>query len=413
MAARLTDSHARNAKPKDKAYKLTDGNGLLLLVKPNGKKHWRYRYELDGKENMLAVGDYPQLGLKQAREVRDWARNLVKQGRHPSQQRRADKFAEMESASNTFAAIAREWIGQNEGRWTPYYAKQVRTVLGNDVFPNIGKLPIQDVKPAYIFKLLKKVTERDAPTVALLIRQVCSSIFRYAVATLRAEYDPCASLKGAIARKPVRHKTALAKEEIAGLLANVDQSSGTPWVRISIKLLLMTFVRPGELRRAEWSEFDLTKAEWRIPAEHMKKREPHIVPLSRQALNLLHELRAISQDRPQLFPNRRDPKRVMSQTTMNRYLERIGYKGKFSAHGFRATASTLLNEMGYRPDVIEKQLAHRERNQVRASYNHASYMDERKAMMQQWADFVEAQRNGGGDVVPIRRAKARHASPAI
>ncbi len=410
MAARLTDSHARNAKAKEKPYKLTDGNGLLLLVKPNGKKHWRYRYELYGKENMFAVGDYPQLGLKQARGIRDWARRLVEQGKHPAQQRRADNLAGMEAASNTLETIAREWIGQSERRWTPYYLGQVRTILEGDVFPFIGKLPIQDVKPAHVFKILKKVVDRDAPTVALLIRQVCSSIFRYAVATLRAEYDPCASLKGAIARKPVRHKTALTKDEIAELQKKVDASNGTPWVRISIKLLLLTFVRPGELRRAEWSEFDLVKAEWRIPAEHMKKREPHIVPLSRQALSLLHELREICQRRPQLFPNIRDPKRTMSQTTMNRYLERLGYKGKFSAHGFRATASTLLNEMGYRPDVIEKQLAHRERNQVRASYNHASYMEERKAMMQQWADFVEAQRAGGGDIVPIQHAKTRRAT---
>lgn len=402
MAARLTDSHARNAKPKDKPYKLTDGNGLLLLVKPNGKKQWRYRYEIRGKENMFAVGDYPQLGLKQARELRDWARKLVKQGKHPSQQRRADRFVEVEASSNTFAAVAREWIGKHEGKWSPYYLNQVRTILANDVFPIIGKLPLQDVKPAHVFKLLKNVADRGAPTVALLIRQVCSAVFRYAVVTLRAEYDPCASLKGAVARKPVRHKAALTKEEIGGLLENVDLSNGTPWVRISIKLLLMTFVRPGELRRAEWSEIDIGKAEWRIPAEHMKKREPHVVPLSRQALNLLHELQSISQDRPQLFPNRRDPKRVMSQTTMNRYLERIGYKGKFSAHGFRATASTLLNEMGYRPDVIEKQLAHRERNQVRASYNHASYMEERRAMMQEWADFVDAQRDGKSKVVALR-----------
>ena len=390
MAARLTDSHARNAKPKDKPYKLTDGNGLLLLVNPNGQKLWRYRYKILGKENMFAIGSYPQLGLKQARDARDWARTLVKQGKHPSQQRRADTFAQVEDASNTFQALANEWIEQNKARWTPYYLKQVRTILGNDVYPSIGKLPIRDVKPVHMLKIIKQVADRDAHTIALLIRQCCSAVFRYAVATLRAEYDPCASLKGAVTRQPIRHKTALTSEEIAELTDKLEQDKGTPWVRIAIKLLLLTFVRPGELRQALWSEFDLEKGEWRIPADRMKMREAHIVPLSQQAKELLTELQELSQNRPQLFPNTRDPKRTMSPTTMNRYLERIGYSGKFSAHGFRATASTLLNEMGYRPDVIERQLAHSERNKVRASYNHAAYLSERREMMQKWADHVDA-----------------------
>lgn len=405
MAARLTDSHARNARPKDKSYKLTDGNGLLLLVHPNGQKFWRYRYKLFGKENMYAIGSYPQLGLRQAREARDWARGLVKQGRHPAHQRQADKFAGVEAAANTFTAIANEWIEQKKDGWTPYYLKQVRTVLGNDVFPYIGKMPIQDIKPVHILKIIRQVADRDAKTVALLIRQWCSQVFCYAVATLRAEFDPCASLKGAVTRQKVQHKRALTPSEIVELKEKLDQDRGTPSVRLSIKLLLLTFVRPGELRQAMWAEFDLENDEWRIPAGRMKMRETHIVPLSKQAKALLLELKSISQERPQLFPNIRDPRRCMSMTTMNRYLERIGYAGKFSAHGFRATASTLLNEMGYRPDVIERQLAHRERNRVRASYNHATYMQERKAMMQEWADYVEVQRSG--NVVPIRASVMR------
>lgn len=390
MAARLTDSHARNAKPKDKAYKLTDGNGLMLLVQPNGQKFWRYRYKLLGRENMYAIGSYPQLTLRQAREARDSARDLVKQGRNPARQRQADKLAGMESAANTFAAIANEWIDQKKDGWTPYYLKQVRTVLGGDVFPFVGGLPIQDIKSAHILQIIRKVADRDAKTVAILIRQWCSQIFCYAISTLRAEYDPCASLKGAVSRPKVQHKRALAPSEIAELRDKLAEDHGTGPVRLSVKLLMLTFVRPGELRQALWSEFDLAKGEWRIPASRMKMREPHTVPLSRQAVALLCELKSSSSSRAQLFPNIRDPQRCMSMTTMNRYLERIGYGGKFSAHGFRATASTLLNEMGYRTEAIERQLAHRERNQVRASYNHASYLSERTEMMQHWANYVEA-----------------------
>lgn len=405
MAARLTDAHARNAKPKAKPYKLTDGSGLFLQIWPNGQKHWRYRFRILGNESTFAIGPYPQLTLKQARESRDWARALVKVGKNPAHQRRAANFVGVQAAANTFEAIADEWIQHNKNRWTPYYLKQVTTILGNDAYPYFGKLPIRDVSSALVLKAIQKVMHRDANTVAILLRQFCSAVFRFAVSTLRADYDPCAALKGAIIRQPVQHKTALSGEQIAEFCRRLDEGKGTPLVRVSLKLLLLTFVRPGELRQAYWSEFDLEKSEWRVPAERMKMREPHIVPLSHQTVRLLEELKALDLRRAQLFPNVRDPKRPMSNTTMNRYLERLGYKGMFSAHGFRATASTLLNEMGYRPDVIEKQLAHRERNQIRASYNHATYLPERRQMMQQWADFLDAQTQRSGVIVPLRSRK--------
>ncbi|MBY4596701.1 tyrosine-type recombinase/integrase [bacterium BD-1] len=406
MPARLTDTAVRNAKPREKAYKLTDGGSLFLLVTPTGSKLWRYRYRLAGAENLFAVGEYPAMGVQQAREARDAARRLVKEGIHPAQHRRASRLVTATEAANTFEAVAREWIEQNRAHWSAYYARQVETVLTGDVFPEIGGLPIRAVTSAQVLAILKEIEKRGAPSIALLVRQWVSAIYRYAVATLRADVDPASALRGAVRKPKTQHKRPLTKKELALFLAKLEESQSGLQVSTALHLLLLTFVRPGEVRGARWKEFDLDAAEWRIPAERMKMREPHIVPLSRQAVRLLRTLREETGNRPQLFPNARDPKRDMSPTTLNRALERMGYAGHFSAHGFRATASTLLNEMGYRPDVIERQLAHRERNRVRASYNQASYMAERKKMMQDWANFLDALERGD-NVTPIRSKKAK------
>lgn len=406
MPARLTDTAVRNAKPREKAYKLTDGGSLFLLVTPTGSKLWRYRYRLAGAENLFAVGEYPAMGVQQAREARDAARRLVKEGIHPAQHRRASRLVAATEAANTFEAVAREWIEQNRAHWSAYYARQVETVLAGDVFPEIGGLPIRAVTSAQVLAILKEIEKRGAPSIALLIRQWVSAIYRYAVATLRADVDPASALRGAVRKPKTQHKRPLTRKELALFLAKLKESQSGPQVSTALHLLLLTFVRPGEVRGARWKEFDLDAAEWRIPAERMKMREPHIVPLSRQAVRLLQKLREETGNRPQLFPNARDPKRDMSPTTLNRALERMGYAGQFSAHGFRATASTLLNEMGYRADVIERQLAHRERNRVRASYNQASYMAERKKMMQDWAAFLDALERGD-NVTPIRSKKSK------
>jgi integrase len=402
MANRLTDAHARNAKPRARPYKLPDGGGLHLLITPTGSKLWRFRYRLGTVENMFAVGEYPLLGLHQAREARDAARRLVKEGIHPAQDRATRRSVALSVRANTFDSIAHEWIDEHRLDWSSYYLNQVETILDDDVYPTIGHLPIKTVTAHQLLAIVKRVAKRGAPTVAILIRQWCSAIFRYATATLRADTDPAAALKGAITRPKVKHKHALSVKEIGLLLRRLEGAGGTEEVRTALKLLLLTFVRPGELRGARWSEFDLDAAEWCIPAERMKMREPHTVPLSSQAVELLYRLQGIGSQRPHVFPNMRDPKRIMSPTTLNRFLERIGYAGQFSAHGCRATASTVLNEMSYRPEVIERQLAHRERNSVRASYNHASYMPERRKMMQEWADFVDAQRSAPDNVIPIR-----------
>ena len=388
----LTDAKIRNTKPGPKPAKLADGGGLYLEVRPTGSKLWRFRYRIAGKENVFAIGEYPSIGLAEARAEHGKARALVKQGIHPSHNRQAERLSSQVANANTFEAVAREWISKKSPRWTAYYLRQVTRFLESDVFPHIGKLPIRTVTSAHLLEVIRRIEARGAETVALLVRQWSSAIFRYAVATLRADGDPAGALKGAIHRPKVEHHKPLSRKQIVDFKDAVGKYGGYRTTVIALQLMLLTFVRTVELRKAEWSEFDLEHAEWRIPAERMKMREPHIVPLSKQAVDLLRELQTYTGGRGFLFPNYRSPKECMTATTLNRALERMGFNGKdsigFSAHGFRATASTLLNEMGYRPDVIERQLAHAERDKVRASYNHAEYMGERTAMMQEWADFL-------------------------
>jgi len=388
MVARLTDAHARHAKPKPKAYKLADGNGLHLLVHPNGSKYWRYRYRINDTENVFAIGKYPETSLQQAREARDAARRLVKAATHPAHARKHSQAVATTSAANTFKAVADDWIEKNKSHWTPYYLKQVETMLGNDAFPAIGSMPIKSITSHQVLTIVQTIADRGATTVATLVRQWCSAVFRFGVSTLRCESDPAEAVKGAVKRRKVQHKQALPTKDLVELAGQLATSEATP-ARIALCLLMLTFVRPGELRGARWEEIDWVAKEWRIPATRMKMGEEHIVPLSTQALDLLRQLQNTSRkNQPSLFPNIRDSDAVMSPTTLNRVLERMGWGGRFSAHGFRATASTLLNELGYKPDVIERQLAHRERNKVRASYNHATYMPERRLMMQEWANYV-------------------------
>jgi integrase len=428
VAAKITtDNHIRNAKPGAEPYKRLVGKGLYLEIRPNGAKLWRYRYRIGGKENMFALGEYPSgpipraetprqaairraagtYTLAEAVTAREEARALVKQGLHPAHQRQAQKAAQIAMNANTFEAVAAEWIGKNQVKWSGYYLHQVQSFLRADVFPKIGATPIRNVTAAQLLKILEAVHKR-APTVALLLRQWCSAIFRYGVATLRADGDPVSALRGAFHRPRTVHKTPLTRADIPTFFAALDAYGGYEQTKCALRLAMLTFVRPGELRKGEWMEFDLDRAEWRIPAERMKMRESHIVPLSVQAVTVLRELQRLTGGQRFLFPNQRRPNEHMSMTTLNRALERMKFNGTegrdFSAHGFRATASTMLNELGFRPDVIERQLAHKERNQVRSSYNRAEYLPERRQMMQAWADQVDAMARGLENVVPLRRA---------
>lgn len=390
----LTDVKARTAKPEAKPYKLGDSGGLYLLVATSGSKLWRWKYRLEGKENVLALGDYPSTSIADARRARDEAKLLVKRGIHPTHHKREAKVRQAAERANTLEAVAKEWIEKKKPRWTPYYLKQVESFLGADVFPYVGALPIRTVTAAQLLDIIQRIEGRGAATVAILVRQWLSAIFRYAVATLRADADPAAALRGAITRPRVRHHKPLSKLDLVTLERSLTSYRGRRETVIAIRLLMLTFVRPGELRAAQWDEFDLENAIWRIPASRMKMREGHLVPLSRQALGLLEELKCITGGKGWLFQNIRQPKSCMTITTMNRALERMRFNGKdtigFSSHGFRATASTMLNELGYRSDVIERQLAHKERDKVRASYNQAEYLVERTTMMQDWADLIDS-----------------------
>ena len=424
----LTDTQIRNAKAGEKPIKLTDGGGLYLEVRPSGAKLWRYRYRIAGKENVFAAGEYAQppkgesqeqaearcndgrLTLAEARVRREEWRGMVKQGIHPAHRRQAARLATHAENANTFEAVAREWIAKKKPGWTPYYLRQVERFLASDVFPYVGNLPVRSVTSAHLLEIVRRVEGRGAETVALLVRQWASAIFRYAVATLRADSDPAAALKGAIHRPKVEHRKPLSRDQIADFVKALEGYAGYRTTVIALRLMLLTFVRTVELRAAHWSEIDLDRAEWRIPAARMKMRQPHLVPLSRQAVELLRELHTFTGGRGFLFPNYRNPNACMTGTTLNRALERMGFNGKdsigFSAHGFRATASTILNEIGFRPDVIERQLAHAERNKVRASYNQAEYLEERRAMMQQWADLTDEMAKGASKVTPIKRVAA-------
>lgn len=411
----LTDAEVRNAQPRAKPYKLNDGGGLYLLVKPKGprkergSKLWRFKYRYAERERLLAIGAYPDVTLEAARDERQKAVKLLKAGRDPVHQRRVERLRAVAESANTFEAVARDWMKENRPHWTQRYSEQVAKVLENHVFRALGPVPVRDIEPADIHALVKQVKSRGvrgkaAPTIALLIRQWAVKIFEHAIAERKADRNPARDV-AAPKRPAVRHIKKLERREIPVLVERLMASEALPETKIALRLLLYTFVRPGELRGARWTEFDLDHAEWRIPAERMKRRREHVVPLSRQAVALLRELHARTGEGEFLFPHRDRPAdEPMGATTMNRTLEYIGYAGAFSAHGFRSTASTLLNEMGFNPDWIERQLAHKERNATRAAYNRAEHLPERRKMLQQWADFIDGLK--AGDNVEPLKAKA-------
>ncbi|WP_243311515.1 tyrosine-type recombinase/integrase [Fundidesulfovibrio agrisoli] len=399
----LTDIAVKNAKPGPKPYKMADERGLVLEVRPNGGKWWRLRYRFEGKEKMLSLGVYPDVALKEARERRDEARKLLANGVDPSQARKDGKALEAEQA-DTFEAVAREWHARIASSWTERTAKTNISRLELDVFPFLGRRQIKEISASELLAVLRRVESRGAEETARRLRTLCGQVFRYAVATGRCERDPASDLRGALSKgKPKNFASITDPREVAALLRAIDGYSGTPETQAALKLAPLTFVRPGELRRAEWSEFDLEAAEWRIPAEKMKMREAHIVPLSKQAVAILRELQPLTGRGRYCFPSGRTQDRPMSENTINAALRRLGYsKEEMTGHGFRAMASTLLHEQGWPSDVIERQLAHAERNKVKAAYNRAGHLPERRKMMQAWAEFLAVLKSGV-KVVPIHR----------
>ena len=332
----LTDVKIRQAKATDKALKLVDSAGLYLEIKPNGSKLWRYRYRIAGRENLYAIGDYPSVSLADARKARDDARDLIKLGRHPAHARQSERTQQINANALTFKAIAEEWIEKKRSRWAPYYLVQIQRGMKKDIYPRIGRLPIRLVTAADVLAILDRATKRGAEVVALNLRQWCSQVFRYAVATLRADHGPASALRGAVIRPPVNHSRPMNRDEIAAFRRKLQGFGGHRTTVIALRLLLLTFVRTIEMRKAEWTEVDLAAAEWRIPAEKMKMRRLHIVPLSTQTVALLTELKGITGAGRWLFPNHRRQHDVMSATTVNHALMGLGFvSATVTAHDFR------------------------------------------------------------------------------
>lgn len=398
-------------RPQEKAYKRFDARGLFLLVTPTGGRLWRYKYRIGGREKLLALGAYPDVSLKQARDRCDAARKLVADGIDPSARRQAEKAA----IADTFEAIAREWLGLLATKLEPATIQRTRDRLEAWVFGGIGRMPVDQIKAVDVLKLLRRIEARGRHETAHRARADCSRVFRHAVATGRAERDPTVDLKGALAPVKTTHFAAITEPgQVGALLRAIDGYRGQPSTEIALKLAPLVFVRPGELRAGEWSEISLEGKfpEWRIPAARMKMREPHLVPLSRQAVALLRELEPLTGGGRFLFPTLQDPGRPMSNNTLNTALRRLGYTAEqMTSHGFRSMASTLLNEQGWHPDLIELQLAHKDCNELRAIYNRATRLPERRKVMQVWADYLDGLRGREcRDITPEASVNARKKS---
>jgi len=402
----LTDTAVRKAKPREKPYKIADERGMYLEVMPNGSKCWRLKYRFQGKEKRLALGVYPDVSLIDARERRDQARKRLANGVDPSALRQAEKRNAKAEIHDSFESLAREWFAKYSPNWETSHSAKIIRRFERDVFPWIGSRPIAQTSAQEVLSVLRRIESRGALDTAHRAHQDCGKVFRYAVATGRAERDPCGDLRGALPPTKTRHyPTITDPKEIGAMLRALDGYKGKFVTRCALRIAPHLFVRPGNLRRAEWQEFDLDNAEWRIQARKMKKRISHIVPLSTQVVAILRELHALTGQGKYLFPCLRSDSRPMSENTINGALRRIGYgKDEIVGHGFRSMASTLLNEQGWHGDAIERQLAHAERDSVRAAYNYAEHLPERREMMQHWSDYLDALATGAKVTPLLRRA---------
>ncbi|HBS6781896.1 TPA: tyrosine-type recombinase/integrase [Klebsiella pneumoniae] len=384
----LNDMQIRRAKPEAKAYTLGDGQGLSLLIEPNGSKSWRFRYRYAGKPKMISLGVYPTITLADARSRRDDARKLVAEGKNPSEVRKEQKIALQTESESAFEKIATEWHQMKSTKWSEGYASDIMEAFKNDIFPYVGTRPIGEIKPLELLNVLRKIEKRGALEKMRKVRQRCSEVFRYAIATGRAEFNPAADLSSALEVHQSNHFPFLKADEIPDFLRALDSYTGSRLVQIATKLLMITGVRTIELRAASWSEFDLDNAIWEIPAERMKMRRPHLVPLSTQALDLLNELKIMTGSYCYVFPGRNDPNKPMSEASINQVIKRIGYGGQLTGHGFRHMMSTLLHEQGFDSSWIEIQLAHVDKNSIRGTYNHAQYLEKRRGMLQWYSSIL-------------------------
>jgi integrase len=400
----LSEVKIRNAKPKAKFYKLADSEGLYLHVTEKGAKLWRFRYRFDGKEKLLALGKYPHISLLDARQKRDESKRQLAKGIDPGAVRKAQKQATIEE-TETFEIIAREWLERFKSKWQKEYADKIMHRLDINVFPWIGSRPIKDIKAPELLSVLRRIESRDALELAHRTRNICGQVFRYAVATGRADRNPAEDLKGALSPVKTTHRAAIIEpKEVGNLLRAIDSYQGTFVVQCALKFAPLVFVRPGELRHAEWSEINFENAEWNIPASKMKMKEAHLVPLSRQAIEILKQLHTLTGSGRYLFPSERTPQRPMSENAILVALRIMGYpKEEMSGHGFRAMARTILDEvLQVRPDFIEHQLAHAVRDPNGRAYNRTAHLNERRKMMQTWADYLDGLKVGA-KVLPFKK----------
>jgi integrase len=388
----LTDLLIRNTKPREKPFKLSDAGGLHLLVQPGGSKLWRLKYRFLGREKLLAFGPYPTVPLADARRRRDEAKRLLIDGIDPSAQRKEQKLAARISADNTFGAIAEEFFAKKEAEATASSTIDKNRLLLADLASSLSKRPIAEITAAEVLTLLQRIEKSGRRETARRLRGTIGSVFRYAIVALRATNDPTIATHGALLAPQVKHRAAIVDEkQLGALMCSIDEYDGWPTLRVALQLLPLTMTRPGDVRHMHRSEIDLGAARWRIPAERMKMRRPHDVPLSKQALAILKDIWPISEGGELVLPSIRSPKKPLSENAMNSALRRMGYtQDEMTAHGFRSAASTILNERGFNPDVIEAALAHQDENEIRRAYNRSAYWNERVKLMQDWADLLDA-----------------------
>ena len=385
----LTDAKVRALKPREKTYRLGDAGGLYVEVATNGSRYWRMKYRVAGKEKRLAFGVYPDVSLADAREKRDAAKKILAAGGDPGETKKSEKLAQKLNAENTFEAVAREWHQTKADRWSLRYRDEIIDTFEKDIFPYIGKRPIADIKPMELLEALRKMEKRGALEKMRKVRQRCGEVFRFAIITGRANYNPAPDLASALATPKKVHFPFLTANELPHFLNDLAGYTGSVITKTATQIIMLTGVRTQELRFARWEDIDFETKLWEIPAEVMKMKRPHIVPLSEQVIALFKQLEPISKNHAQVFIGRNDPRKPISKESINQVIELLGYKGRLTGHGFRHTMSTILHEQGFNSAWIETQLAHVDKNAIRGTYNHAQYLDGRRQMMQWYADYID------------------------
>jgi integrase len=403
--SKLSDMAARNAKPKEKPYSLSDGGGLALRISPAGNKSWQWRYVYNGKEQTLTIGKYPLIGLSEARQKRDEARKLLDEGKHPTREQKIAKLRNLSAGENSFEAIARRWLAVKSSKLNKKYAKQTLARMEQHIFPRIGALPIHEITIPDVVAVIEAIAAHGTIETSKRMKQCISQVFRYAAQRVLCEHNPAADLRDILPATEEKHHACIPIEELPALIEKIEARQ-RDFTYYAMKLLMLTFVRTSELIAARWDEIDWQREEWNIPKERMKMRRPHLVPLSRQALALLKELHEQTGEKEHIFHSPASKSMHISNGTVLMGLRRMGYQNRMTGHGFRTLASTILNEKGYAPDWIERQLAHADSDPIRAAYNRAEYRLERKKMMQEYADWLDGLGKAKNNIITMQLSKS-------